>query len=505
MDSNTVIIGSGIFPTRIVDLGGTEEVIVPGDRNKKYLVHRVFKDNGVKQIGVIGWGSQAPAQAQNLRDFLHGTGIKVVVGLRKESKSAEAARRIEFTEENGTLGDMWEVISSSDLVLLLISDVAQVENYKKIFSVLKHGSTLGFSHGFLSGYLEEIGEKFPYGVNVIGVCPKGMGLSVRRLYEQGSGINCSFAVEQDFTGSATDTALAWAIAIGAPYVFKTTLGNEWRSDLFGERAILLGAIHGIVEAVYRFILEEVVSVGMAINNSQQELAFVASAENLTGIISDTMSRGGILPVYKGISINQKRIFETIYAHAYKAATPLLREIYDEVNSGREIRSVVDAGNRLKKYPMPKIADTEMWKVGEIVRMKRRTNNKKPEKINPFTAGAYIGIMMAQIDLLIEKGHSISEVCNESVIEAVDSLNPFMRAKGIDYMVDNCSTTARLGARKWAPRFEYMCRQEVFPAYLTHLRPQAVDGELIEAFKNHKIHNALATCLTLRPSINIAIK
>ena len=36
-----------------------------------------------------------------------------------------------------------------------------------------------------------------------------------------------------------------------------------------------------------------------------------------------------------------------------------------------------------------------------------------------TAGVYIATMMAQIDVLLEHGHSYSEVCNESIIESVD--------------------------------------------------------------------------------------
>lgn len=48
------------------------------------------------------------------------------IGLRKGSKSFDEARAAGFTEENGTLGDIWETVSGSDLVLLLISDAAQV-------------------------------------------------------------------------------------------------------------------------------------------------------------------------------------------------------------------------------------------------------------------------------------------------------------------------------------------------------------------------------------------
>src|SRR6267142_3853203 len=112
------------------------------------------------------------------------------------------ARTAGFSGAEGTLGEMFEVIEKSDLVILLISDAAQAQLYKKVFEALRPGTTLGLSHGFLLGYLETTGERFPSNVNVIAVCPKGMGPSVRRLYEQGralngAGINTSFAVEQD--------------------------------------------------------------------------------------------------------------------------------------------------------------------------------------------------------------------------------------------------------------------------------------------------------------------
>ena len=48
------------------------------------------------------------------------------IGLRKGSCSFAEARAAGFTEESGTLGDIYETVSGSDLVLLLISDSAQV-------------------------------------------------------------------------------------------------------------------------------------------------------------------------------------------------------------------------------------------------------------------------------------------------------------------------------------------------------------------------------------------
>ncbi|KAK7267325.1 hypothetical protein RIF29_19994 [Crotalaria pallida] len=70
-----------------------------------------------------------------------------------------------------------------------------------------------------------------------------MGPSVRRLYVQGkeingAGINASFAVHQDVDGRATDVALGWSVALGSHFTFMTTLEQEYKSDIFGERGLL---------------------------------------------------------------------------------------------------------------------------------------------------------------------------------------------------------------------------------------------------------------------------
>ncbi|MDH3603116.1 MAG: ketol-acid reductoisomerase, partial [Candidatus Tectomicrobia bacterium] len=121
---------SKVFETEVIRLAGTEERIVRGGRDRFHLLPKAF--DGIQQIGVIGWGSQGPAQAQNLRESLEGSNIRVKVGLRPGSSSMEQARQAGFTEANGTLGEMYEVIHESDMVLLLISDAAQADNYQAI-------------------------------------------------------------------------------------------------------------------------------------------------------------------------------------------------------------------------------------------------------------------------------------------------------------------------------------------------------------------------------------
>lgn len=482
------------FQKDAVDMSGTTEYVVKGGTHLYPKCSEALVESGIKKIGVIGWGSQAPAQAQNLAETIEGSDITVTIGLREGSPSFEDARKVGFSEEKGTLGEMYKVIAESDLVILLISDAAQAQLYEKIFAAMKPGATLGLSHGFLLGYLDSKNAKFPDTIDVIAVCPKGMGPSVRRLYEQGkskkgAGINASFAVHQDKSGKATDTALAWAVALGSPFVFETTLRDEFKSDIYGERGILLGAVHGIIEGLFRRYSKQ----GMT-----PEDAFLHSSESITGPITKTISKEGILKVYNDLSATDKELFEKAYSAAYMPAKEIMAEMYDEVASGNEILSVVMHGSRLDEFPIGKIDGTYTWKVGEKVRASRE-EDKIP--LNPTTAGIYIAVMMAQIDVLKRNGHSYSEIVNESVIEAVDSLCPYMHFKGVSYMVDNCSRTARLGSRKWAPRFDYILEQLAYPALDANA---AVDKKLIEEFKSNTVHDAVTECCKMRPSVDISL-
>jgi ketol-acid reductoisomerase len=484
---------SDIFETTQVQLGTEKETIVKGGRDKYELVPKAFE--GIKNIGVIGWGSQAPAQAQNLKDTLTevGSDIKVSIGLREGSSSWGEAVSQGFSPDDGTLGEMFSVIGESDMVIMLISDAAQAKLYKEIFAAMKPGSTLGLSHGFLLGYLESINESFPADMDVILVAPKGMGPSVRRLYEQGkevngAGINASFAVHQNKSGKAQEVALGWGVAIGSPFMFETTLRSEYCSDIYGERGILLGAVHGIVESLFRRYVRQ---------GKSPEEAFLESSESITGNIVKVISKKGIKALYDQLEGEDKIIFQEAYSASYLPAKEILQEIYDEVSSGNEIRTVIMHGDRLDKYPVGKIDGTYTWQVGEQV---RATRDEEKIPLNPFTAGVYVATMMAQIDVLLEAGHPYSEVVNESVIEAVDSLCPYMHYRGIAFMVDNCSFTAKTGSRKWAPRFDYILEQL---AYTAVDNGQAVNQELIKDFEVHTVHQAIEECCKLRPSVDIS--
>src|ERR1700674_637868 len=114
------IFESKIFNVEKIELDGVQESFLRGGRNLFPLLPKALK--GISQIGIIGWGSQGPAQAQNLRESLSGTPIRVAVGLRTGSESLAEARAAGFSEADGTLGEMFSVISKSALCTLFISD-----------------------------------------------------------------------------------------------------------------------------------------------------------------------------------------------------------------------------------------------------------------------------------------------------------------------------------------------------------------------------------------------
>ncbi|MFE2217086.1 ketol-acid reductoisomerase [Streptomyces canus] len=481
---------SGVFALETMDVPGGSETVLRGGRHLFPLLPRAFA--GVRRIGVLGWGPQGRAQALNLRDSLAGADIRVAVGLRPGSRSAADARAHGFTEEDGTLGDWLAVAADSDLVVLLIADAALAAHHREIFAVLKPGAAIGLSHGFLLGHLRETGGEFPAGHPVIAVCPKGMGDSVRRLYQQGAdvngaGINSSFAVHADPDGRAADLALGWSVALGSPYTFRTTLHSEYLSDIVGERAILLGAVHGIVETLYtRYRLA----------GDDEVTAYERSCENVTGPIARTISHAGLRAVRDGLSPSGREVFDRAYTATYGPAREIVAEIYDEVADGTELRSVILAERRLGARPMSEIGGSPMWDAGEKVRARR---GARALPVEPFTAGVFVATMVAQIDEFAERGHPWSEIVNESVIEAVDSLLPYMHARDVAHMVDNCSRTARLGARRWGPRFQAAYEQIAYPA-----AELPADESLVAAFASHPAHEALAAAAKLRPAVDISV-
>jgi ketol-acid reductoisomerase len=117
------------------------------------------------------------------------------------------------------------------------------------------------------------------------VAPKGPGHLVRRVYTEGAGVPALIAIQQDASGKAKETALAYAKGIGATKVgvLETTFKEETETDLFGEQAVLCGGCTALVQAGFETLVEA---------GYQPEIAYFECLHELK-LIVDLNYRGGL--------------------------------------------------------------------------------------------------------------------------------------------------------------------------------------------------------------------
>ena len=227
-----------------------------------------------KTLAIIGYGSQGHAHALNLQD----SGLKVIVGLpaSSQSRAKALAQKLEVVEPA-------EAARRGDVIAILISDHAQPKLYHDaIAPALGPGKTLLFAHGF------SVHFKFvvpPPTVDVIMIAPKSPGHRMRELFTEGVGVPGLLAVEQDASGYAEQTALAYAKGVGClkAGVIRTSFKEETETDLFGEQTVLCGGVSALISAAF----ETLVKAGY-----QPEIAYFECLHELK-LIVDLIYQGGI--------------------------------------------------------------------------------------------------------------------------------------------------------------------------------------------------------------------
>jgi ketol-acid reductoisomerase len=227
-----------------------------------------------KLVGIIGYGSQGHAQAQNLRD----SGCQVLVAELEGSPGWKNAKEAGFK-----VTDAVEVAREADIVSILAPDELHGRIYNaSVLPGLAAGNTLLFSHGFSIHYGQVVP---PFDVNVVMIAPKSPGHMLRRLYTEEMGPPAIIAVHQDATGDARDIALAYTKGIGCSRagVIETTFAEETETDLFGEQAVLCGGITGLIKAGFETLIEA---------GYQPEIAYFEILHELK-LIVDLIYQGGL--------------------------------------------------------------------------------------------------------------------------------------------------------------------------------------------------------------------
>ena len=312
-------------------------------------VDRAYINN--KTVAIIGYGSQGHAHALNLRD----SGVKVVVGLYAGSKSAEKARRKKLE-----VLDVAEAAARADIITILVPDEKAPAVYSEMQPRLGKGKLVLFAHGFNIHFKQVVPSA---DVDVAMVAPKGPGHRVRELYCEGVGVPALLAVHQDPSGTARQTALAYADALGAlkAGLIETTFQEETESDLFGEQAVLCGGTSALIKAAFTTLVEAGYQPEVAYFECLHELKLIVDLIQQGGLaymrysVSDTAEYGdltrGPMVVDDHVRATMKKILADVQSGAFA------REWVEENKKGRPNM------NRLRKQE----AEQPIEQVGKKLR------------------------------------------------------------------------------------------------------------------------------------------
>jgi len=347
-----------------INFGGTWEEVVTSEEFSLKKARDVLKN---ETVAIIGYGVQGPGQALNMKD----NGIRVIVGQREGGDSWNKALKDGFVPGD-TLFSPEDAAGKATVIQYLLSDAGQTTMWQKIKACLNEGDALYFSHGFSIVYKEQTGVIPPPNVDVILVAPKGSGRTVRTNFLDGSGINSSYAVFQDYTGRAMERTLALGVAIGSGYLFHTTFAKEVYSDLTGERGVLMGCLAGVMEAQYDLLRKH--------GHSPSE-AFNETVEELTQSLIRLVAENGMDWMYANCSTTAQRGALDWKGRFREAVAPVFDDLYESVISGKEteivlrVNSAPDYREKLQKE-LDVIKNSEMWQAGAAVRSLRPERRKK---------------------------------------------------------------------------------------------------------------------------------
>ena len=227
-----------------------------------------------KIIGIIGFGSQGHAHAQNLRD----SGCQVIVAELPGSEVWDVAKKAGFTVVTAA-----ELAKEADHIVMLSPDTLQPIIYREaIEKEMGKGKTLMFAHGFSIHFSQIVP---PANVDVTMIAPKCPGHMLRRLYTEGSGPPALVAVQQNASGKAKEQALAYAKGIGCTRagVLETSFLEETETDLFGEQTVLCGGVSSLIKAGFETLIEA---------GYQPEIAYFEVCHELK-LIVDLIYQGGL--------------------------------------------------------------------------------------------------------------------------------------------------------------------------------------------------------------------
>lgn len=280
-----------------------------------------------KTVAVIGYGSQAHAQAQNLRD----SGVSVLVGLRDGSPNA-----VKAAADGLAVLDIAGAVRAADLVAMLVPDEVQPAVWHDhILPNLRPEAAVLFAHGFNVhfGHIEA-----PEGHEMLLLSPKGPGPSLRAAYKAGRGLPGLYATLSGRPeAEALVLAYAKAIGCGRMGLLRTTFREETETDLFGEQAVLCGGVPALMQMGFETLVRAGYSPEVAYFETIHEVKLIVDLIYERGFvgmreaISNTAEFGGMLAAERLVTAESAAQMDGILARIRSGE--FAREFVDDHQNG----------------------------------------------------------------------------------------------------------------------------------------------------------------------------
>lgn len=224
----------------------------------------------IMRLTIIGFGNQAQAWAQNLKD----SGFPFRVALQPGSPSVEKV--IAFGMEPIEIGS--PAFFEDRAFVLLTPDHTHQTFMTNFGSRFSEGSLMLYNHGFSLGK-SHFETQFPQLQHVL-FAVKAIGSEVRKQYLLKGQLGAMYSLEhvkgQSETIEKWMHSLAGALGINMG-LFKTTFEHETQADLYSEQGLLCSILPYTAGEMFKQLVENGIEPELAYFEVWHELKLIANA------------------------------------------------------------------------------------------------------------------------------------------------------------------------------------------------------------------------------------
>ncbi|MFM7785187.1 MAG: ketol-acid reductoisomerase [Gammaproteobacteria bacterium] len=294
--------------------------------DRSEFAHGVDRLKGARVV-IVGCGAQGLNQGLNMRD----SGLDVSYALRASAIAEKRQSWRNATENGFRVGTYEELIPGADLVCNLTPDKQHGSVVADVMPLMKHGSTLAYSHGF---NIVEEGQQVREDITVVMVAPKCPGTEVREEYKRGFGVPTLIAVhpENDPRGEGLEIAKAYAAATGGHRagVLESSFIAEVKSDLMGEQTILCG----MLQTGSLLCFDKMVAKGIAPGYAARLV------QHGWEVVTEALKHGGITNMMDRLSNPAKIEAFRLAEQLKEIMRPLFCKHMDDIVSGEFSRTMM---------------------------------------------------------------------------------------------------------------------------------------------------------------------